>query len=392
MISVLAEIFIKNKEEVKDPQVRQKYGMLCGMLGILLNVLLFIGKFLAGTVSKSISITADAFNNLSDAGSSVITLIGFRMSGAEPDVDHPFGHGRIEYISGLIVSGAILIMAFELIKSSVEKIIHPEAVEFSIMAAVILLISIGVKLYMAYYNHSIGKKIESAAMKATAMDSLSDSCATTVVLVAAIAGKLTGLQIDGYCGVLVGVFIFYAGINAARDTLNPLLGQPPKEEFVEQIEELVLKHEDVRGIHDLVVHDYGPGRVMISLHAEVPAEGDILKLHDVVDNIEHELRSELKCEAVIHMDPIVTGDEQVNRLKEQMQEVLGKIDKKISMHDFRVVTGPTHTNLIFDIVVPFGYGVKDEELVALIQERTREQLGENHFVVIQVDKAYCKEK
>lgn len=392
MISVLAEIFIKNKEEVKDPQVRQKYGMLCGMLGILLNVLLFIGKFLAGTVSKSISITANAFNNLSDAGSSVITLIGFRMSGAEPDVDHPFGHGRIEYISGLIVSGAILIMAFELIKSSVEKIIHPEAVEFSIMAAVILLISIGVKLYMAYYNHSIGKKIESAAMKATAMDSLSDSCATTVVLVAAIAGKLTGLQIDGYCGVLVGVFIFYAGINAARDTLNPLLGQPPKEEFVEQIEELVLKHEDVRGIHDLVVHDYGPGRVMISLHAEVPAEGDILKLHDVVDNIEHELRSELKCEAVIHMDPIVTGDEQVNRLKEQMQEVLGKIDKKISMHDFRVVTGPTHTNLIFDIVVPFGYGVKDEELVALIQERTREQLGENHFVVIQVDKAYCKEK
>lgn len=392
MVSILAGLFIKNKEDVKNPKVRQQYGMFCGIVGILLNILLFGGKFLAGTLSKSISITADAFNNLSDAGSSVITLIGFRMSGAEPDVDHPFGHGRIEYISGLIVSGAILIMAFELIKSSVEKIIHPEPVEFSILIGVILIVSIGVKLYMAYYNYSIGKRIGSAAMGATATDSLSDSCATTVVLIAAVVGKLTGLQIDGYCGVLVGVFIFYAGISAARDTLNPLLGQPPEDEFVEQIEELVMKHQEVRGIHDLIVHDYGPGRLMISLHAEVPAEGDILKLHDVVDNIEHELRNELKCEAVIHMDPVVTGDEQVDRMKEQMKALLEEIDPQISMHDFRVVIGPTHTNLIFDIVVPFGYKVKDEELIEIIQKRTKEKIGENHFVVIQVDKAYCKEK
>lgn len=392
MVSVLAGLFIKNKEDVKNPQVRQKYGMLCGVVGILLNVLLFTGKFLAGTISKSISITADAFNNLSDAGSSVITLIGFRMSGAEPDVDHPFGHGRIEYVSGLIVSGAILIMAFELIKSSVEKIIHPEPVEFSMVAVGILIVSICVKLYMAYYNHSIGKKIESAAMGATATDSLSDSCATTVVLIAAIVGKLTGLQIDGYCGVLVGIFIFYAGISAARDTLNPLLGQPPEEAFVEQIEELVLKHSEVSGIHDLVVHDYGPGRMMISLHAEVPADGDILKLHDVIDNIEHELRNQLKCEAVIHMDPVVTGDEQVNKLKVQVHELLKEIDEKISMHDFRVVMGPSHTNLIFDIVVPFGYKMKDEELTELIQMKTEEKIGKNHFTVIEVDKSYCKEK
>lgn len=392
MVSVLAGFFIKNKDDVKNPKVRQQYGMLCGIVGILLNILLFSGKFLAGTISKSISITADAFNNLSDAGSSVITLIGFRMSGAEPDVDHPFGHGRIEYISGLIVSGAILIMAFELMKSSIGKIIHPKPVEFSILAAVILIVSICVKLYMAYYNHRIGKKIESTAMGATATDSLSDSCATTVVLIAAIVGKLTGLQIDGYCGVLVGIFIFYAGISAARDTLNPLLGQPPEDEFVEQIEELVMKYPEVSGIHDLIVHDYGPGRMMISLHAEVPAEGDILKLHDVVDNIEHELRNELKCEAVIHMDPVVTGDEQVNKMKAQMKEVLKEIDARISMHDFRVVIGPTHTNLIFDIVVPFGYKVKDEELIEIIQKRTKEKIGENHFVVIQVDKAYCKEK
>ncbi len=392
MVSLLAGFFIKNKEDVKNPKVRQQYGMLCGVVGILLNILLFAGKFLAGTISKSISITADAFNNLSDAGSSVITLIGFRMSGAEPDVDHPFGHGRIEYISGLMVSGAILIMAFELIKSSVGKIIHPEPVEFSILVVVILVVSICVKLYMAYYNHKIGKRIESAAMGATATDSLSDSCATTVVLIAAIAGKLTGLQIDGYCGVLVGIFIFYAGISAARDTLNPLLGQPPEDEFVGQIEELVMKHPEVRGVHDLIVHDYGPGRMMISLHAEVPAEGDIIKLHDVVDNIEHELRNELKCEAVIHMDPVVTGDERVDRIKAQMKELLEEIDPQISMHDFRVVIGSTRTNLIFDIVVPFGYKIKDEELIEMIQKRTREKIGENHFVVIQVDKAYYKEK
>lgn len=392
MVSALAGLFIKNKDDVKNPQVRQKYGMLCGIVGILLNILLFVGKFIAGTISRSISITADAFNNLSDAGSSVITLIGFRMSGAEPDVEHPFGHGRIEYISGLIVSGAILIMAFELIKSSVEKIIHPEPVEFSMLAVVILAVSICVKLYMAYYNHRIGKKIESAAMGATATDSLSDSCATTVVLIATIVGKLTGIQIDGYCGVLVGIFIFYAGISAARDTLNPLLGQPPEEEFVQRIEELVMGHPEVRGIHDLIVHDYGPGRLMISLHAEVPAEGDILMLHDVVDNIEHELRNELKCDAVIHMDPVVTGDERVDHLKAQVKEILGEMDEKISMHDFRVVAGQSHTNLIFDVVVPFGYKVKDAEIISFIQEKIKEKIGVNYFAVIQVDKAYCKEK
>ena len=392
MISVLAGVFIKNKEDVKNPQVRQKYGMLCGIVGIFFNIFLFAGKFLAGTISKSISITADAFNNLSDAGSSLITLIGFRMSGAEPDVDHPFGHGRIEYVSGLIVSGAILIMAFELVKSSVEKIIHPEPVEFSILAVAILVVSICVKLYMAYYNRSISKKIESAAMGATAIDSLSDSCATTVVLLATIVGKITGLQIDGWCGVLVGIFIFYAGISAAKDTLNPLLGQPPEEEFVAQIEELVLRHPEIIGVHDLIVHDYGPGRMMISLHAEVPAEGDILKLHDVVDNIEHELRRELKCEAVIHMDPFVTVDEQVDYLKKEMQKLLSDIDEKISMHDFRVVMGSSHTNLIFDIVIPFGYKMRDEELTQNIQEKTKKKFGNNYFTVIEVDKAYYKEK
>lgn len=389
MVTVLINLWIKEKEDVKNPEVRQKYGMLCGMVGIVLNIFLFLGKFLAGTISHSISITADAFNNLSDAGSSCVTLVGFKMAGAKPDVDHPFGHGRIEYVAGLIVSGAIIIMAFELIRTSIEKIIDPHPVEFSVLTAAILLASILVKMYMAYYNYQIGKKVDSAAMRATATDSLSDTCATSVVLLASIVGEITGMQIDGYCGVLVGLFIFYAGISAARETLNPLLGQAPEKELVQQIEEIVLAHEEICGIHDLLVHDYGPGRLMISLHAEVPAEGDILELHDVVDNTETELRSQLNCDAVIHMDPVVTEDEHILALKKNMEELIKSMDSVLSMHDFRVVTGPTHTNMIFDVVIPFQYQISDEELVEQIAEKTKEMLGETYFVVIQVDHAYC---
>ncbi|MEG0962723.1 MAG: cation diffusion facilitator family transporter [Lachnospiraceae bacterium] len=390
MISLLERIFIKDREEVKNPMVRKKYGILCGAVGIFLNILLFMGKFVAGYITNSISITADAINNLSDAGSSAVTLIGFQMAGAKPDMNHPFGHGRIEYVSGLIVSGAIIIMAFELMKTSIDKMIHPKPVEFSKLAVAILLIAIAVKMYMAYYNYRIGKKIESAAMRATAIDSLSDTCATTAVLAASIIGFMTGAQVDGICGVLVGIFIFYAGISAAKDTLNPLLGQPPEEEFVQQIERQVLSHEEIRGLHDLVVHDYGPGRRMISLHAEVPAEGNILQLHDVVDNVESELRRELNCDAVIHMDPVVTEDKHVLELKTEVLQLMKEIDAVISVHDFRVVIGPTHTNMIFDIVVPYGYKISDEELVNMIQKRTWEKLGEQYFVVVQVDKGFHK--
>lgn len=390
MITLLADIFIRDKEDTKNPKVRQAYGMLCGIIGIFLNVMLFFGKFLAGTISNSISITADAFNNLSDAGSSLVTLAGFKMAGAKPDMKHPFGHGRIEYIAGLIVSGAIIIMAFELVKSSVVKIFHPEPVEFSMLTAGILLVSIGVKVYMACYNYAIGKKLDSAAMRATATDSLSDTCATTAVFLAALIGKVTGFQIDGYCGVLVGVFIFYAGISAAKETLNPLLGQPPEEELVHQIEEIVLAHQEICGIHDLVVHDYGPGRLMISLHAEVPAHGDIMELHDVVDNAEVELRRRLNCEAVIHMDPVVTDDEHILNLKNSVVKIIKEIDSVITMHDFRVVMGTTHTNLIFDIVVPYEYKISDEGLIVQIQKMVKKELGDNYFVVIEVDKAYCK--
>lgn len=388
MIELLARIFIRERDGKQDPEVRKAYGILCGAVGIFLNICLFAGKFLAGALTKSISITADAFNNLSDAGSSAVTLIGFQLAGAKPDKSHPFGHGRIEYVSGLIVSGAILLMAVELVKSSVEKILTPEEVRYSTTALVILAVSIAVKLYMFYYNRRVGTRMDSAAMRATATDSLSDCCATGVVLFTAVLGKYTGWHIDGYCGVLVGIFIFYAGVQAARETLNPLLGQPPEKEFVAQIEELVMSHPEVCGIHDLIVHDYGPGRQMISLHAEVPADGDILTLHDAIDNIETKLQQELKCDAVIHMDPVVTEDAHINALKEAVAEGIRQVDLGITMHDFRVVSGPTHTNLIFDVVVPFGFRLKDEEVISAIQTYVAEHLGRQHFCVIQVDKAY----
>lgn len=386
MVTILAKLFIKNTGE-KDV-VRQAYGVLCGAVGIFLNILLFLGKFAAGTISNSISITADAINNLSDAGSSVVTLIGFKLAGQKPDTEHPFGHGRMEYISGLVVAAVILLMAYELIRDSIDKIIHPEQTEFSLLIVVILLVSILVKLYMAYYNRSIGKKIDSAAMRATAADSLSDSAATTVVLLATVVSHFTGLKIDGYCGVLVGLLILYAGYSAAKDTLDPLLGKKADHEFVAQIEEIVMAHEEVCGIHDLIVHDYGPGRQMISLHAEVPAEANMLEIHDVIDIIETELRMKLGCDATIHMDPIVTSDVHVQELKTAVTSIVTELDEQLSLHDFRMVTGPTHTNLIFDVLVPYNFKLKDEELIAEIQKLVTEKIGETYFIAIKIDRPF----
>ena len=386
MVTLLAKLFIKEQEDAGKQ--REAYGMLCGIVGILLNVLLFAGKFLAGYFSNSIAITADAVNNLSDAGSSVVTLLGFKLAGQKPDKEHPFGHGRVEYVSGLIVAAAIILMAYELISDSVNKILHPEETSFSLLIVGILLASIAVKLYMSYYNRSIGKKINSAAMQATATDSLSDSLATTVVLISAIVGHFSGFQIDGYCGVLVGLLIAYAGYSAAKDTLSPLLGKIPDEAYVKRIEDIVMAHEEVCGIHDMIVHDYGPGRQMISLHAEVPAEANFLEIHDVIDTIEAELRYTLGCDATIHMDPIVTGDTHVEELKQQVIAVVSGIDEVLSIHDFRVVMGPTHTNLIFDVLAPHKFRLKEEDLYQEIQKRVTEEIGETYFVAMKVDRPY----
>lgn len=387
MVSLLARFFIKDRNNVSSPAVRQAYGILCGAVGIALNIILFAGKFFAGILSNSIAVTADAFNNLSDAGSSLITLVGFKMAGQKPDPNHPFGHGRIEYLSGLFVSIAILIMAFELIRSSFDKIIHPQAIDFSPLTIIILLVSITVKIYMALYNKAISRKINSAAMNATAMDSLSDTLATTVVLIATVIGHYTNLLIDGYCGVLVGLFILYAGYSAAKDTISPLLGQPPQPEFVKNVETIVTGYEHVLGIHDMIVHDYGPGRVMLSLHAEVPADGNMLVLHDMIDNIEHQLHDELGCEAVIHMDPVIINDSQTNELKNKVDELLKSTYPEIHFHDFRIVKGPTHVNIIFDIVIPFDYAKNDEEVTDFLKKEIN-KINSTYFAVIQVDRAY----
>lgn len=389
MITLLSRWFIRDRDHVTDPAVRRAYGQLCGLTGIGLNVLLFIGKFLAGTISGSIAITADAFNNLSDAGSSVITLLGFRLAGRKPDPEHPFGHGRIEYISGLIVSGLILLMGAELAKTSFDKILHPAAVDFSVIAMVILAVSILVKLYMSLYNRRIGKKINSAAMAATAADSISDAISTSAVLAAMLVAKFSGLMIDGYVGMIVAVLILISGVKAAKETIAPLLGQAPEAEFVQQIERIVMSHPPICGIHDLVVHDYGPGRVMISLHAEVPAGGDMLELHDVIDNAEIELRRELNCEAVIHMDPIVTDDGITSELRAKVSKLVKTIDERITIHDFRIVPGNTHTNLIFDAVVPFDIGISAQEVSERIS-RLVSEMDSNYFAVVLVEHSYIK--
>lgn len=387
MIKLLTKLFIKDHENVTNAAVRRAYGTMCSLYGIFLNLLLFAGKYFAGVISGSVAITADAFNNLSDAGSSIITLLGFAIAGKKPDPDHPFGHGRAEYLAGLVLSAVIILMGFELVKSSFEKILHPEPISSGLLPAIILVCSILVKFYMCLYNRSVGKKINSAAMQATATDSLSDSVATTVVLLSMGVSYFFHVNIDGYAGLLVAVFILYAGFNAAKDTVSPLLGQAPDPEFVQQVADIVTAHPEVVGIHDLVVHDYGPGRVMVSLHAEVRGDGNIFDLHDAIDTAETELKEQLGCIATIHMDPIEADNTEVSQMRAAVAETLKELDDVISIHDFRMVPGPTHTNLIFDAVVPASYEKSDEELAASIRQQIH-QTWPDRYAVVSIDHSY----
>lgn len=382
MITLLERIFIK---QGKDE--RRAYGILCGSLGIALNLLLFAGKYLAGFLSGSIAVMADAFNNLSDAGSSVITLLGFQFAGQAADEEHPFGHGRIEYLSGLAVSIAIIVMGVELGRSSIEKIIHPEAVDTGVLSMAILLVSVAVKLYMSFYNRRIGTKIDSAAMKATAADSLSDALATSMVLLSMLIMKFTGVNVDGWCGVLVAVFILKAGYEAARETLNPLLGQAPEPEFIDEIQEIVLSRPEIIGIHDLVVHDYGPGHRMVSLHGEVDGSQDIFELHDAIDGVEMELQKRLGCEAVIHMDPVNLKDPEMQEKKARISQMVKAIDQRLTIHDFRLVHGGGVTKLLFDVVMPFGMKMGEEELKKQIQDQVCETMP-CCCAIIQIDHSY----
>ena len=386
MIQLLRKVF--HLDALSEDKKRSAYGKLCGIVGIAFNILLFAGKLLAGLLSHSIAITADAFNNLSDAGTSVVTLAGFKLAEKEADTDHPFGHGRMEYLAGLIVAGVIFVVGFELLRDSIDKIIHPTDIEFSWVIVGILVASILVKCYMAFYNFRVGKEIDSATLRATGTDSLNDCISTAVVLAATLIGHFTNLKIDGYCGVAVAILIFIAGINAAKEILDPLLGQAPEKEFVQAVEKKVLDFdENIVGVHDLIVHDYGPGRRIISLHAEVPAEGDILILHDIIDMLEMTLKEEFGCLTTIHMDPVVTSDERVTELKQICMNIAEEVADCITIHDFRVVFGESHTNLIFDIVIPYEFAMSDEQVVKTIQQKVTEIPGNKYFAVICVDKA-----
>ena len=386
-MELIFKTFIKNSDDTSDPEVRRRYGVLGGAAGIILNLILFCAKLFSGIVTSSIAVIADAFNNLSDAGSSIITLIGFKLSLKPADHDHPFGHGRIEYISALFVSVAILLMGLELAKSSVAKIITPEEMIFDSVSAVVLTFAILIKLWMYFFDKKIAVKISSESMHATAKDSLSDCITTAAVLISLIVQKLLKVNIDAYAGLLVSVFILITGFTTIRDSMSPLLGVAPDKELVNDIERTIMSHPEIVGIHDMVIHNYGPTRFMMSVHAEVPANSDFLKIHDTIDIIERQLSAQYGCIAVIHMDPIETDNKLVSSMHEKVNEIIKSIDPSLSMHDFRMVSGHTHTNLIFDVVVPFDFRMTDDELINKIQHEIF-LLDKNYYAVITVDKNY----
>ena len=385
----LVRLFIKDCDNVTDPAVRERYGILSGAVGIVLNLLLSAGKLFAGLMTGSISITADAFNNLSDAGSSVVTLVGFKLAGQKADDGHPFGHGRMEYLAGLLVSLMILLVGVELGRSSIGKILRPEAVDFSLVSTGILAASILVKLWMGQFNRGLGRKIGSAAMAATAADSISDAVATAAVLAGTLVNRFAHVNIDGWVGLAVAVFILRSGWGAAKDTINPLLGESPDPELVKQLRELVLSHPQVVGMHDLIIHDYGPGRRLCSFHAEVPQDADILDAHDAIDHIEREIKEKFGIETTVHMDPIATADEKVNQLRRQVADLARVVEPEMTIHDFRVVRGPTHTNVIFDAVVPHKCRLTDEEVLQRLRQAVS-ALDPTYQAVIQIDRAYVE--
>lgn len=389
MIKLLSRIFIKNYTDYQNEKVRSQYGILCGAFGIFLNAVLFTLKFVFGTLAASVAMVADAFNNLSDAASSVVQILGFKLATKKPDPDHPFGHGRLEYISGLVVSFLILYMGTALLKNSILAIIHPETMKISLLSVIVMGISVLVKFYMYLYNHLTAKKIDSVAMEVVAKDSLNDVISTSVVIAALIGSKFTSLPLDGIGGLVVGIFILKTGIEAARDTIKPLLGSAPSAELVAQIEEELMKHKPIVGMHDLIIHDYGPGRMMISLHAEVPGNLNIFSLHDVIDIAEHDIALRFNCHVVIHMDPVDTENKRLSQLKNVLAEEIVKINPELKYHDVRMVPGDTHTNLIFDVVKPYSCFLTDEQLKLAIHNAVNSRVPDV-FCAITVDQPFVK--
>lgn len=384
MTQLLLRLFVKDYDNTGNPKVRAAYGKLAGVVGIICNLLLFAGKLLAGILSGSVAITADAVNNLSDASSSLVTLLGFKLAERPADEEHPYGHARIEYLSGLAVAALILIIGVELAKNSFEKILHPEAVAFSVLTLCILIASILVKLWMALFCHTLGKRIDSTTLAATSADSRNDVISTAAVLLGCLLGHFFGLKIDGYIGLLVALFILWSGIGIAKDTISPLLGEQADPELVRHISDLILSHEKILGIHDLMVHDYGPGQCFASVHAEMAAADDPLTCHDIIDDIERDALRELHVHLVIHYDPIVTDDEELNQMRALVENEIKTIDPSLAMHDFRMVRGPGHTNLIFDLVIPFSMADQKATLKRRIDERVQFE-NKRYYTVITFD-------
>ena len=373
------------KKELSDGEARERLGSGVSILGIIVNLLLFAGKFTVGFMTGFVSVRADAINNLSDAGSSVVSLISFKLSSKPADRKHPYGHARIEYIASMIVSFLILHIGFDLLTESFGRIMNPEKTEFSVVSIVVLSASVLAKLWLWYVNRGIGRKIGSEVIKATAADSLSDAIATFAVIVAMVIGRLSGLDTDGYMGAIVAVVIMIAGVKILLETKDHILGGAPDPELVERINAMVKECPEAMGVHDMFIHNYGPGRVVASLHIEVDGSADIFDMHDAIDNIEKRISTELGVICTIHMDPIVTDDERVDELRDRVSELVRKIDERLNIHDFRFVEGPTHTNLIFDIAAPFEVTLSDEELVRLT-ERAVESMEGSYFAVVSVDR------
>lgn len=387
MTKLLMKIFLKNKNP-ESSSGREAYGRIAGIVGIVCNLLLSIVKFFVGTISNSVSITADATNNITDAGSSLVTLVGFRLSEKPADEDHPYGHARIEYITGLIVSFLILLIGFDIFKTSFGKILHPEESVFSWVSVIVLVVSIIVKLWLSAFNKTLGKAIKSKALEATAADSRNDCISTAAVLVATIVSRFTGFNLDGYMGVAVAVFILISGIGLVKETVSPLLGQAPSKELYEKITNEILKYENVLGVHDLMVHSYGPGSYFASAHIEMDAKINVLVCHDIMDTIERDFKENFNIHLVVHLDPTVLDSEETNELKKMVEKIIADIDSQLTFHDFRVVYGDKAKNVLFDIVVPPKYKYSDAQLTDMLKNEIKKAGNGNLYAVITVDRGY----
>ena len=383
------KLFVKDYRNTSDPRVRERYGKFAGVVGIVSNLLLCMIKILAGVFSASIAIIADGINNLADASSSVMTLVGFRLASIPEDKDHPYGHARIEYLTGLFVSVLIIVLGLQLLKTSVDKIIHPDPVEFSYLTVAILVAAILIKLWQAMFNVNIGKRIDSVTLMATGADSRNDVIATSAVLASVLIGKFTGLQTDGWMGCLVELFIVWSGIQLVKETSSPLLGEAPDESLVRAITETVKREPGVLGMHDLMVHNYGPGKIFASIHIEVDADGDLMKSHDMIDNIERLVKESLHIEFVVHMDPVKVNDPLINKMRSIIEDAFSPLEGVESIHDFRIVPGPTHTNIIFDVVLAPDCRYPEAQLRRIASQAVR-AVDEKYYVVITFDKAYTE--